>query len=128
VIFSPQRLCGLFQRQPVENCNESEENEQHTLPAVKSNRHVGKAYGFQASRATLDQSTGGDQWHQIAALSLSAKDSPVVRVHNEGTGPAVADALHVRSRTRYSDGSPTPVVALEPMDGIVLAPTPEKVR
>ncbi len=86
------------------------------------------AAGNVVARATLDQSTGGDQWHQIAVVSLSAKDSPVVRVHNEGAGPAIADALHVRSRARYNDGLPAPAVTLEPMDGIVLARTPERSR
>jgi hypothetical protein len=79
------------------------------------------AGGNVVARATLDQSAGGDQWHTIAMIALSVTESPVVRVHNEGTGPAVADALHIRSVARYNDGSPARVVTLEPMDGIVLA-------
>jgi hypothetical protein len=79
------------------------------------------AGGRVVATATLDQSTGGDQWHGIATLALSVKDAPVVRVRNEGSGALVADALHVRSAARYNDGSPSPSVTLEAMDSIILA-------
>ena len=68
----------------------------------------------------LDQSKDGDQWHSIATVPLAVADKPFVRVHSEGDGPVVADALHVRSAARYNDGSPAATVTLEPMDGIVL--------
>src|SRR5512140_2730605 len=42
------------------------------------------------------------------------------RVRNEGTGAAIADALHLRSASRYNDGSVAESVTLEPMDGILL--------
>lgn len=68
----------------------------------------------------LDQSTGGDEWHEIATVPLRRSASPLVRVRNEGTGPAIADAIHVRSAKRFNDGSAAGSVTLEPMDGIVL--------
>jgi hypothetical protein len=86
------------------------------------------AGGNVVARTTLDQSTGGDQWHQIAAVPLAVKDSPVVRVHNEGSGAAIADALHVRSRARYNDGSAAGAVTLEPMDGIMLGRIAQRLR
>jgi hypothetical protein len=70
--------------------------------------------------ATLDQSTGGDQWHTIASVPLAVAGKPFVRVHGEGDGALVGDALHVRSQARYNDGSPAGGVTLEPMDGILL--------
>jgi hypothetical protein len=79
------------------------------------------AGGRVVASATLDQSSGGDEWHTIATVALSAQEAPVVRVRNEGTGQLVADALHVRSAARYNDGAPAPLVDLEPMDAIVLA-------
>jgi hypothetical protein len=69
---------------------------------------------------TVDQTTGGDQWHTIATVPLAVKDAPFVRIRNTGAGAAIADALHVRSAARYNDGSPVTAVTLEPMDGIVL--------
>ena len=78
------------------------------------------AAGQVVATTTVDQSTGGDQWHTIATVPLSAKDAPYVRIRNTGPGAAIADALHVRSAARYNDGSPATAVTLEPMDGIVL--------
>jgi hypothetical protein len=69
---------------------------------------------------TVDQSTGGDQWHTIATVPLAVKDAPFVRVRNAGSGAAIADALQVRSAARYNDGSAVTSVTLEPMDGIIL--------
>ncbi len=78
------------------------------------------AAGKVVSSVTVDQSTGGDQWHTIASVPLSVADAPVVRIRNLGAGPAIADALHIRSASRYNDGSAVTKVTLEPMDGIVL--------
>jgi hypothetical protein len=79
------------------------------------------AGGRVVASAAVDQSAGGDEWHAVATVALSAKDAPVVRLRNEGSGAMVADALHVRSAARFNDGSPAAVVELEAMDGIVLA-------
>lgn len=81
------------------------------------------AGGSVVASTTVDQTTGGDQWHVIAVVPLSLAGDPVVRLRNEGEGPAIADALHVRSAARYNDGSPASAVTLEPMDGIVLQRT-----
>jgi hypothetical protein len=72
-----------------------------------------------ASKA-LDQSIGGDEWHEIGAIALKRAGRPLVRVRNEGSGAAIADAVHVRSSRRFNDGSAAAPVTLEPMDGIVL--------
>jgi hypothetical protein len=72
-----------------------------------------------ASKA-FDQTSGGDEWHEIATVELTKAARPVVRVRNEGNGAAIADAIHVRSAARFNDGSPAAVLTLEPMDGIVL--------
>jgi hypothetical protein len=37
-----------------------------------------------------------------------------------GDAPCIADALYLRSRARYNDGSPANLVALAPTDGILL--------
>jgi len=54
-------------------------------------------------------------------VGLAVADAPLLRVHNAGTSPAIADAVYVRSAARYNDGSAASSVALSPMDGIVLA-------
>lgn len=69
---------------------------------------------------SFDQTSGGDEWHEIAVVPLAAAAKPVVRVRNEGSGAAIADAIHVRSARRFNDGSNAARVTLEPMDGIVL--------
>jgi len=81
------------------------------------------AGGAVVASATLDQSSGGDQWHAIATVPLAGSGTPQVRIRNEESGPAIADALHVRSSARYNDGSPTVDVRLAPMDGIILRRT-----
>ena len=81
------------------------------------------AAGKVVASATFDQSVGGDQWHSVGTVPLKVADAPIVRVRNEGTGAAIADALHVRSAARYNDGSPAASVTLESMDGIVLQRT-----
>jgi hypothetical protein len=78
------------------------------------------AGGQVVASTTVDQTTGGDQWHTIATVPLAVKDAPFVRIRNAGTGAVIADALHVRSASRYNDGSAASTVTLEPMDGIIL--------
>lgn len=73
---------------------------------------------------TLDQSRDGDQWHEIGTAALRVACSPVVRLRNSGEGVLVADALWVRSASRYNDGRPATEVTLEPMDGIILERIP----
>jgi hypothetical protein len=75
--------------------------------------------------ATLDQTAGGDQWYQIAEVRLAAEDAPFVRLTCTEPRPCIADAIHVTSAARYNDGSPAPIVTLQPMDGIVLERTDE---
>ena len=78
------------------------------------------AGGAVVASTTFDQRTGGDEWHRVAESALRVADDATVRVRNEGTGPAIADALHVRSAARYNDGTSVTRVTLEPLDGIVL--------
>ena len=52
-----------------------------------------------ASKA-FDQTSGGDEWHEIATVALTRGARPMVRVRNEGSGAAIADAIHVRSARR----------------------------
>jgi hypothetical protein len=70
--------------------------------------------------ATLDQRTGGDEWHVVGVVALSPEDEPYVRLKCEGGAPCIADAIHLRSAGRYNDGSAAETVTLAPMDGIVL--------
>jgi hypothetical protein len=77
--------------------------------------------GVVAASATLDQRTGGDEWHVIAAVPLAAGSGTVVRVRSLTAAPFIVDALHVRSAARYNDGTAAETVTLQPMDGIVLA-------
>ena len=76
--------------------------------------------GKVVASTVFDQTTGGDEWHAVATVPLAAADKPFVRVRNEGTGAAIADALHLRSASRYNDGSSAETFTLEPMDGILL--------
>lgn len=75
--------------------------------------------GMVVASTNLDQSTNGDQWHLLATLPLSAGNSTFVRLTNT-TGICVADAVHVRSQSRYNDGQPATSIRLPPMDGIIL--------
>lgn len=68
--------------------------------------------------ATLDQRSGGDEWHLIGEAGL--EPDAFVRMTCDGA-PCIADALHVRSKGRYNDGLPVSQVTLQPMDGIILA-------
>ncbi|MDI6770841.1 MAG: putative glycoside hydrolase [Anaerolineales bacterium] len=69
---------------------------------------------------TLDQSTGGDEWHLVGVAQLSPGDTPFVRIVCSGGSPCVADALHLRSSARYNNGQPAASVTLQPLDGIIL--------
>ncbi len=71
---------------------------------------------------TLNQTTGGDEWHLIGAVPLSPSASAYVRLRCQGA-PCIADALYLRSRARYNDGSLATTVTLQPLDGIVLQRT-----
>lgn len=81
------------------------------------------ANGAVVASATLDQRTGGDRWHEIAAVRLAPGNAAFVRL-TCSAAPCVADALHIRSAGRYNDGSPAASVTLAPLDGIVLAREP----
>jgi hypothetical protein len=81
------------------------------------------ANGQVVATATLDQTTGGDEWHEIAVVDLLPGDHAMVRVRCQGA-PCVADALHMRSLSRYNDGSPARTVVLQPLDGIILQRQP----
>jgi hypothetical protein len=79
------------------------------------------ASGQTVASATVDQRAHGDEWHLIAKVPLKPKDGAYVRMRCPGIKPCIADALHIRSRARYNDGSSAETVVLQPMDGIVLA-------
>lgn len=70
---------------------------------------------------TFDQRSGGDEWHFVAEVPLSPDNINYVRMHCQGEAPCLADALHLRSRARYNDGSSAEKVTLQPLDGIILA-------
>ncbi len=70
---------------------------------------------------TFDQRSGGDEWHFVAEVPLSPNNINYVRMHCQSEAPCIADALHLRSRARYNDGSSAKNVTLQPLDGIVLA-------
>jgi len=78
------------------------------------------AGGQVVSRAVLDQRSGGDEWHVVAEVPLKPADEAFVRLRCNGRRPCIADALHLRSASRYNDGAPASDVELAPMDGIVL--------
>jgi hypothetical protein len=77
------------------------------------------ANGQVVTSTTLSQTAGGDEWHLIGAVSLSPSANAYVRLRCQGA-PCIADALYLRSRARYNDGSLAPTVTLQPLDGIVL--------
>ncbi|MCP4548602.1 MAG: hypothetical protein GY835_19270 [bacterium] len=84
------------------------------------------AGGAVVGSATLDQSSGGDEWHEVAEVLLAPDDDAFVRLRSGDAAPAIADALHLRSAARFNDGSPVDGVTLQPMDGIVLARIPSE--
>ncbi|MFN8595742.1 MAG: carbohydrate binding domain-containing protein, partial [Anaerolineae bacterium] len=77
------------------------------------------ANGQVVASATLNQTTGGDEWHTIGVVSLSPLAKAYVRLRCQGA-PCIADAIYLRSWARYNDGSLAPSVTLQPLDGIVL--------
>jgi len=77
------------------------------------------ANGQVVASATLNQRTGGDEWHTIGVVSLSPSSNAYVRLRCQGA-PCIADALYLRSHARYNDGSLAMTVTLQPLDGIVL--------
>jgi hypothetical protein len=77
------------------------------------------ASGQVVASAALNQTTGGDEWHLIGAVSLSPPAHAYVRLRCQGA-PCMADALYLQSRARYNDGSLAMTVTLQPLDGIVL--------
>ncbi|MFZ0828944.1 MAG: LamG-like jellyroll fold domain-containing protein [Verrucomicrobiia bacterium] len=77
------------------------------------------AGGIVVASTNVDQTTGGDQWHDLATVQLCGTNVTYVRLTTP-QGVCVADALHVRSLSRYNNGQPAPTVRLQPMDGIVL--------
>jgi hypothetical protein len=79
--------------------------------------------GKKVATTKLDQSTGGDVWHRLARLRLPAGTHTVVRLVCAGKRPCAADALYLRSKSRYNDGSIAKTVVLAPMDAIVLKRT-----
>jgi uncharacterized protein (TIGR03437 family) len=71
---------------------------------------------------TLNQTaaSGGDQWHAIATLSLTAASNPYLQILNAGSGLLNADAIYVTSAALYNNGAPAPSVTIAAMDGILL--------
>lgn len=74
--------------------------------------------------ATLDQTTGGDQWHHIATVALTKAGGAVLRLTNLDAKVAIADAVLVQSAARYNDGSPATSVELDAMDAVILQKLP----
>ena len=67
--------------------------------------HFSMAGGKIVSSKTLDQTRNGDEWHTLVErLKLEPGEQPVVRIRNAGGSLLIADALHVFSTERYSDG------------------------
>ena len=75
--------------------------------------------GITVASTNLDQTTGGDQWHDLATVPLDPTNAPYVSL-TASAGSCVADAVHLRSSSRYNNGQPATSVYLQPMDGIVL--------
>jgi hypothetical protein len=74
--------------------------------------------GQVVSSITLDQRTGGDEWHEVAVVNVSP--GAELRLTCGGDAPCAADAVHVRSQARYNNGEDVMSVTLQPMDGIIL--------
>ncbi len=79
------------------------------------------ADGQMLTTTVLNQSTGGDEWHLVGVVPLAPRQGAYVRLRCDGAAPCIADALHVRSQSRYNNGSEASLVLLQPMDGIILA-------
>jgi hypothetical protein len=79
------------------------------------------ARGKVIAGTTIDQTRDPDAWHDVAEVTLSARDRPRLRIRNASReGLLYADAVYVESAARYNDGSPATQVTLEPFDGIML--------
>jgi len=76
--------------------------------------------GKKVASRTLDESKSGDRWHRVARIQLPAGTRTTVRLVCAGGHPCAADALYLRSKARYNDGSVAKSVVLAPMDAIVL--------
>ena len=70
------------------------------------------------------QRAGGDQWHALPSVTLAAGTNAWVRARAQDGLTFIADALHVRSASRYNDGTSAPSVSLQPLDGILLRREP----
>ncbi|MFN8454765.1 MAG: carbohydrate binding domain-containing protein [Anaerolineae bacterium] len=79
------------------------------------------AGGQVVASKTFDQRSGGDEWHFVAEAPLSPNQINYIRMRCQGGAPCLADAVHVRSRARYNDGSAAEKVTLQPLDGIILS-------
>ncbi len=77
------------------------------------------AGGTVVASTNLDQRAQGDQWHDIGTAQLLATNAAYVRL-TASLGVCVADALHLRSASRFNNGQPASNVHLQPMDGIIL--------
>jgi len=71
---------------------------------------------------SINQTTagGGDQWHNIATVNLTAAGNPQLILSNGGSGSLIADAVYVTSAALYNNGQAAPSVTLASMDGILL--------
>jgi len=67
----------------------------------------------------LDQTTGGDQWHDLATVALNPTNAAYVSL-TAASGTCVADAIHLQSLSRFNNGQLAASVRLLPMDGIIL--------
>ncbi|HEY4977183.1 MAG TPA: hypothetical protein VII05_07540, partial [Gaiellaceae bacterium] len=76
--------------------------------------------GKKVASRTLDESKSGDRWHRVARIQLPAGTRTTVRLVCAGGHPCAADALYLRSKARYNDGSVAKSIVLAPMDAIVL--------
>jgi hypothetical protein len=77
------------------------------------------ASGVVVATTNLDQRVAGDQWHTIASVRLAPTNNAYVRLTAAG-GAVAADALLIRSVSRFNNGEAADSVRLQPMDGIVL--------
>lgn len=75
--------------------------------------------GITIATTNLDQTTGGDLWHDIGTVNLDPTNAAYVSL-TSASGTCVADAIHLRSLSRYNNGQPAATVHLQPMDGIIL--------
>jgi hypothetical protein len=72
----------------------------------------------------LSQRSGGDRWHAIASVPLPGGTPAIVQGRCLDGAAWIADAIHIRSASRYNDGSSAASVTLQPMDGIILQREP----